>query len=683
VQQALVRAVSLDAVRARGVAFFRQHGLRAGITLVLSILSLRGVLEATGGEPAVPLDDSFIHFQYARSLWEGRAFSYSPGAEPAAGATSLLWPLLLTVPYGLGLRGEQVIWAAWFFGWLSLAFLAYETRRASERLLSKDGALGAEMMVLTFGGYAWFASSGMEVVPLAWVLMRTARRASEWAEGHGKPSRNDPNARPTELLALALLAPLVRPEGLVATAIVAAVLAARGVGRTRGYALVALLGAVLPAAFNRIFAGSATTTTAIVKWLPMSPYLDASELARSIADNVLLLFGTLLDGRVWSAVFLPEGSALVFWPAVPAIVAAGVARRARVRAALLVAVALGMLLPTTYDSFLWNRLRYLWPFAAAWFVGVAALGDGVGALLSRIDPALARVRLLVSGAVVGGFVSHLSWTLEDLATSADAIRRQQVALGRWARDALPPNAVVGVNDTGAIAYFSNLRTFDVVGLTTRREARYWAAGAGSRFEHYERLGPDRLPTHFIVYPGWFALPALLGDFQTERSVPGATILGGETMVAHTANYAALGSAARPADPALAGCALVDELDVADLESETAHAYELLDATSAGNVALAEGPRVDGARTLRTTERFRIKTAAGGQLAARVESSQETMLELEVAGRRIPPVRIEPGAWREVAVPVPVDASPGLSRVVVRARPLPVSSLHYWSVARCP
>lgn len=50
------------------------------------------------------------------------------------------------------------------------------------------------------------------------------------------------------------------------------------------------------------------------------------------------------------------------------------------------------------------------------------------------------------------------------------------------------------------------RTFDVVGLTTRSEPRYWAAGAGSRFEHYEHMPRAELPTHFIVYPGGWPCP---------------------------------------------------------------------------------------------------------------------------------------------------------------------------------
>ena len=119
------------------------------------------------------------------------------------------------------------------------------------------------------------------------------------------------------------------------------------------------------------------------------------------------------------------------------------------------------------------------------------------------------------------------------------------ALGRWAGEQLPPNSVIGVNDAGAIAYFSGRRTFDLVGLTTPNEARYWVAGAGSRFEHYERLRNKELPTHFIVYRSWFAIEPLLGERLTQRTVHGATILGDSTKVACRADYAALGSATLP------------------------------------------------------------------------------------------------------------------------------------------
>ena len=660
-------------------AFARRHALRLSLLLGLAFLTLRSVLRATGGVPAVPLDDAFIHFEYARSFWEGRGFAYTQGAAPVPGATSLLWPLLFTLPYGLGLRAERVIWAAWLFGWAALGMLGYETRRASQRLVSDDGALAAELMVLTFGGYVWFASSGMEVVPLAWILMRTARRAAEWLE---QPSAE--RAKPWELVAYAALAPLVRPEGVLATIAVAATLGYGLRGRRRALGALVLSFARLPALFMLLFTGSATPTTAMVKWLPLSPYYASfGKLWHAVLGNVALLFGTLLNGEVWSAVFLPQGSAVVLWPALPALVWLGFRRGVKARALLIAWVGLGMLLPATYDSFLWNRLRYLWPFMAAWFVGVAAVSDVVGLVVARYAPGFERVRLLASGAVVGGLLSHLGWTLDDLATSANAIRAQQGELGHWAKAELPRDAVVGVNDTGAIGYFSERRVFDVVGLTTRGEARYWVAGTGSRFEHYERLGASALPTHFIVYPEWFALPGLLGEYRTARHVPGATILGGETMVAYDADYARLGSGARPLAPPRDDALLADELDVADLESESEHRYELFDAVALEDVALEQDGVMDGARRNRERERFELRLPAAGTLVLRVEGEGTGELSLKTPSETLGSLPLEAGTWREFALALPARGDGARAEIRVESRGARFSSLHYWSYRPAP
>ncbi len=658
----------------------RVHAFRLALGGVLGFLTLRAVLRATGGEAAVPLDDAFIHFQYARSFWEGRGFSYTPGAAPAAGATSLLWPLLLTLPYGLGLRGEHIIYAAWFFGWAALVALGYETRRAAERLLSDDGALAAEVLVMTFGGYVWFATSGMEVVPLAWLLMRTARRSAEWVETE-RSARPDP----WELLAYAGLGPLVRPEGVVATLSVAATLALGERGKNRLYGLGALAPVALPALVNRALTGQSTTTTALVKWLPLNPYVTGTALMKTITDNVKLLFGTLLNGEVWSAVFLPQGASVLLWLALPALAIVAFRTRAWWRASLIFAVALGMFVPTTYDSFLWNRLRYLWPFMAAWFLGVAALGDLVGVLAARFGRS-ERVRLLVSGLAVGGLVSRLGWTLEDLGTSSNAIRLQQASLGRWASQALPKDALIGVNDTGAIAYLSNRRTFDVCGLTTASEARYWVAGAGSRFEHYERLGVRRLPTHFIVYPQWFAIPGLLGEYRTQRSVPGATILGGETMVAHVASYGSLGSGAEPRHQRL--CDVIDEVDVADIESETAHAYELFGATSATNLVVEHAGVTDGGRSERALERFALTLEPGGTFVTRVVADEAAALELWVgapnggAARSLGRRELESGEWQEAVWFLPSNFPKGRATIELRVLGGTITALHHWSQKAC-
>ncbi|HEX5099480.1 MAG TPA: hypothetical protein VFV94_08280 [Polyangiaceae bacterium] len=665
----------LAELRARARSWARTHGVRAAVVLGLAFVTTRAVLRTTGGVPAVPLDDSFIHFQYARSFWEGRGFAFSPGAAPVAGATSLLWPLLLALPYGLGLRAERLVWAAWAFGWVALGLLGHETRQASKKLLSPDGALAAEALVLCFGGHVWFAASGMEVVPLAWLLLRAVRRSAEWLE---LPERT--RSVPRELVLLAWLGPLMRPEGVLATLACTVAILAGARGRKRVLAVPALLGAAAPPLVNALATGSATTTTALVKWLPLSPYCaDLGKLWRAVLANVELLFGTLLNGEIWSAVFLPQHSGLFLWLAVPALVALGFRNGVRARALLLAGLCAGMLIPTTYDSFLWNRLRYLWPFTAGFLIGVAALADWVGVALARFEPGLERLRLLVSGIALGGLLSHLGWTIDDLATSSDAIRRQQAALGHWAAAALPSGTTIGVNDTGAIAYFSGHRVFDVVGLTTRAEARYWVAGTGSRLEHYERLGKGRLPATFIVYPEWFGLPSLLGEYRTERRVSGATILGGETMVAYDADYSRLGSGARPTLRPHDEGALLDELDVADLESEHDHRYALFDAVALDDVALDEDGVLDGGRKNRRLEHFELKLAPRGVLVARLEGDRALRVEVRAAGATLAAVELVPDAWREVEISVPatLDASRPVA-VELEAKDGAFTALHYWS-----
>ena len=75
---------------------------------------------------------------------------------------------------------------------------------------------------------AWFAASGMEVVPFAWLLTRTVRRAAEWVERPRRIAATSSLQSPKvgELVLLAALAPLMRPEGAIASFVVAGALAA-------------------------------------------------------------------------------------------------------------------------------------------------------------------------------------------------------------------------------------------------------------------------------------------------------------------------------------------------------------------------------------------------------------------------------------------------------------------------
>lgn len=649
------------------------HGLSVGAAAIVAWFALGEVVAVCNG-PAVPLDDTYIHFQYARALAELHPFRYTAGAEPTPGATSLLWPALLAPFHAVGLRGARLIWAAWALGFLSLGLTAVETARLAGGLVSRGAAIVAGAMVFAFGGFVWFAGSGMEVIPFAWLLTRTTRRSAEWLE----LDEDGPHVR--ELLALSIASPLMRPEGALATLTVFAVLLARP-GGSRARALPALLGLVAPSLVCFVATGQPVMSTALAKWLPINPYYPLPRLIAAVTHNVGLFFGTLLDGRLWTSLFLPEGGWFAFVLALVAVPVVGFRQRKLPRALLVLVLAFGALMPTTYETFLVNRVRYIWPFFTGHLVALAALAEILGFALAAPVARLGVRPSHAAGAVAMGFLGLLAErvppSVSDLASSSEAISLQQVALARWASEALPASARLGVNDTGALAYFSGRPTFDVVGLTTAGEARYWTGGTGSRFEHYEHLSRDRLPTHFVVYPEWFGIEALLGDALAQRTVH-HTILGGATMSAHEARYDLLGSGEEPADPVLRQRRLVDSLDVADLESESAHDYELLDATKEENLVLSTSVRADGGRSDRTLDRFRLKIAPGGSLVARWSARSEAPLSVRVDGRTLGAARVGLDYWQEVRFEIPGDVSRGSHRIEVTAESTPFYALHYWS-----
>jgi hypothetical protein len=646
----------------------------AGATL-LAYKTIHGVI-AKVGHAAAPLDDTYIHFQYARAFAEGHPFRYQAGEPVSTGATSFLWPLILGVFHAVGFRGNALMWPAWLLAFAALAALAYDVREVAEPLAGRGAAIGAGAMTLFFGGLVWCAGSGMEVVPFAWVLMRGVRRGAEWAEMR-PPERT--RKKLVALLVLAGVAPLVRPEGAVLSLALGAVVAVHPREprrRVEGAALAAL--AFTPMLLCLLLTGSARTSTAEVKLLFSSPYAD---VAAQAVSNARTLATMILDGEHWSAEFLPRGAAPIAWLGLLAVAWRGQLPGKTTRAALVVVMALLVFAPCFYVTFLWNRLRYLWPFMPAWFVGAGCLARVVAGLVARFSPRAGAVTAgLLAGACAGALAVRLEWVTDDVAQSASGIDRQQAALGRWAAAHLPPAARIGVNDTGAIAYFGDRKTFDVVGLTTPGEGKYWVAGAASRLEHYERI-KERLPSHFIVYPEWMACEPVLGKMLHEAVVADATILGGQVMRVYEARTAALGSGDTPWTKV---GSVVDAIDVADLESEAAHRYDLLGARDyEQTIEQDESPAgvvVDGGRMRRAADRFVANLPADGDisLVARVAGSPHTKLRARIGGSDLGGVDVPEGPWHEVSWPIPATAR-GPQNVEVNADPSAFTSFHYWIV----
>jgi len=144
----------------------------------------------TDGQGGVPLDDAWIHFQFARNLARGDGLSFNPG-QPTSGSTAPLWTLLLAAVYFVG--GEfpiagQLLSAACF-----LAALA-ATYALGKRLTGNRWAAWlASVVVATNGRMVWAGLSALETCLFATLSLlaigahlsdraacRARRRSSGW-----------------------------------------------------------------------------------------------------------------------------------------------------------------------------------------------------------------------------------------------------------------------------------------------------------------------------------------------------------------------------------------------------------------------------------------------------------------------------------------------------------------------
>ncbi len=667
------------------------YGLPIGVSLVLAWWCTSSMLERAGS-PALPLDDSFIHLQFARRLAEGHWFSYTEGAGYSSGATSLLWPLCIAPFIALGVRGLNAIFVVWAMGCALHAAVALETARVAARLAGRWIGFAGGALCFAFAAFTWFAYSGMETIAATWILIRGVRVAAERAEPAAERCFTwAPPASATSVALTGLCAPLIRPEGAIISVIACIVLVrefrGRGVFAPRlARLLLAAVGPLIIPLQHWIFTGHSSSATATVKWLALDPYLDREQLLAATMANVDLLGTDLLNGGRWTSLFVPEGMAYALGLGVLALGVAAWRLERPWSAAFVMLVALATLAPCSYSTMLWNRVRYIWPFAPAWFVAILVFNNEIAQFLGRrFHPNAKMLGTMLSFGAIAPLVMKLPTAVQDVATSARAIHRQQVKLGMWARDALPENAVIGVNDTGAIAYLSNRRTFDVVGLTTEGEAGYWAQGAGSRFEHYERVGASALPTHYLVYPGWMGMDAVLGERLFEATVHEQSILGGATKVAYRARYDLLGSGAQPLLSRGWG-PIIDEMDVSDVWSEAAHQYARTDARARFNVARVDGAAVDdtrmadGGRIERSEERFVMAAGPASELVLRLRCAHDVVVWSAATRLGVAERDLARGPWDEhsIAVPASTDSRWITVRCMKSDRQIErFAAYHYW------
>lgn len=650
------------------------------VTLYLSIS-----LSVSDDPLLMPLDDTYIHFQYARQMAQGQPMVYYDGDPATSGGTSLLYPPLLAAGYLLGFSGWSL--ANWALGigvlcHFGAAWLVY--------LIGRDSALHpneaqhsgmALLLALAFavsGPFVWAALSGMETALFVFVVLLTLYTLQQdrfgWTVG------------------AATLMTLTRPEGMILAGIAMVALALRipwptlradRFWRAIGLALPVLAGGLQP----------------LINLLATSSVSSSGMQAKSHLYNTSISFvDRMADaleffGRMWKELLLgesPDWGNFTPWlltvTAFTALLVGLIPAWRNRRVALPVVIIVWMLALTaavaTLDTAFWQFKRYQLPVialffpAAAW--GSALMGERFAQAAERRWARWPIPVIILTASVLTAFTFARNYGV-----NVRVVHDQQVLMATWAREHLPEDARVGVHDVGLMGYFSGLPLYDVVGLTLPGPAESWRQGPGAIYEHMAH-SPYR-PDYFAIYPDVQGLRYLLnagvfGDVQAEFGIelPKNNVASATN---YQAIYAADWSRTREIEQVaqvttleyIDGFELVDWIDVANLESEVDHHYKwwqdeqppgFLTETfthiyhACGLPDEVDCWGTDGGRVLTGGEEFTLNTCPGEDLllVTRVFGHDSVPLRVfangVVVATRVQPA--VPGRWLEIVTLIPGD-----------------------------
>jgi hypothetical protein len=133
--------------------------LIAGLATVIFYETV--ILIINNGYRGAPLDDTYIHLKFADNFSKGYFFHYNPG-EPTAGSTSPLWVILIGLS---GFLNKGLLFNAIFFSWLFYILSAIIIYKIIFHITEKSNnliALYFSLLFLFTGRVAYISSSGME-----------------------------------------------------------------------------------------------------------------------------------------------------------------------------------------------------------------------------------------------------------------------------------------------------------------------------------------------------------------------------------------------------------------------------------------------------------------------------------------------------------------------------------------
>ena len=527
----------------------RAYRLGLAATIVLALMGL-GLYVARGASQVngfgFPLDDSWIHLQIARNLANGHGWSYNPGV-PTGAATSPLWVLVITPLFFLG--GDVTIWVKVLGSLLYLATILLVADVACVATGDRRVGLVAGALAALQPALIWTALSGMETA-LYLLLFLLSVRGLLLVEQRGQRAAYASTAWLT-------LAGYARPELWALLPIFWGYLFWRRNELKGGqwwvHAGIALLGIGGFALFNMALWSHPVPATLMAKRAHLRGYNEGITIAGLRALAGRLTYNLDLTLRSQNAVLLTclavgllaarrsVGGVGKHMVLLVSIILVGIVvisivnvgdipfqtyrRAAQVLACMNILVAAGFI--ATYDV--------LQATVSVRGQDQEERHNGP----SRLQPLRRR-----SGAIILTCVGLSAFMIQILAlrtwgdryaNDVRSINEADVATGRWLAANTPPDALIAVNDAGAIAYFSQRPIFDMIGLASPEALavlRQTQVASPERDRQMTDLLLEQGADYVAIFPTWF--PTLAEDpmlHEVQRfTVKDSTTLGGEEVV---------------------------------------------------------------------------------------------------------------------------------------------------------
>ncbi len=451
------------------------------------------------------LDDSWIHLQFAKNLNEYGSFSYFKNENVTAGSTAPLFTFLLAA--GLFITKNEML-LSYFFGILFFSGSVYYFFKLLMEVFNKSIiiALAGSILLVLEPRLVWVSLSGMETTFAIFLLLSSLY--------YYRTKKN---------ILFGICAGFllwVRPEAII------------------------LFGAYASDILYHKYwikkvSKNKTQPLNDIKWI-LPSIIIISILSVIYVTMNLYLSGSIFPNTFSAKIKYYSGGSTDYWKQllefitskqlIPFAIFIGIGiiysltnivkRKTESSIVFLVWIAGMVLAYNLYLPYLYQKGRYLMPILPLLIIfGLSGLIVTINFITDKFSSLSKRAGYLYLTSVImiififqSGFGSIKM--IDEYSRDCKYINDRQVITAKWLKNNLPENAVIATHDVGAIAYYSERKIVDMVGLVSPDMIE----NIGS-YDKLLRFLNSKGVTHISVLRNWFHIGNQNRLYNTDLRYP--------------------------------------------------------------------------------------------------------------------------------------------------------------------